>query len=80
MVLSKVKVNCYSGHTYAERPEFFEWQGKRYEVLEIAKGWREPGKRCFLITTADNRTFNLCYDEAQGQWWLVEPAKGGQTC
>lgn len=80
MVPSKVKVNCYSGHTYAERPDSFEWQGKRYEVLEVAKDWREPGKTCFLITTAANRTFNLYYDETQDQWWLAEPAKGGQTC
>jgi len=29
--LDKLKVNCYSGHTYAERPESFLWQGIEYK-------------------------------------------------
>ena len=24
---NSIKVNCYSGHTYAERPKSFDWQG-----------------------------------------------------
>ena len=67
----KIKVSCYSGHTYAGRTESFDWRGKRYEALKVTKAWLEPGKRCFQVTTSDNETFNLCYNETQDQWRLV---------
>ncbi len=36
----KLKVRCYSGRTYAERPVSFLWQGTEYDILEIEKaGW-----------------------------------------
>ena len=74
MVLNKgsVEVNCYSGHTYAERPRSFLWQGAEYEVEEIEKAWQEPGKKCFRVRTRDNKLFQLCYNERQKQWSLTE--------
>jgi len=42
---NSLKVHCYSGHTYAERPLSFEWQGTEYEIAEIEKAWQEPGER-----------------------------------
>ncbi len=75
MSLDKLEVNCYSGHTYAERPKSFAWQGVEYEVAEIEKAWQEPGKRCFQVSTRDNKLFNLCYNETQNQWSLVELAR-----
>ncbi len=75
MNLDKLEVNCYSGHTYAERPKSFAWQGVEYEVAEIEKAWQEPGKRCFQVSTRDNKLFNLCYNETQNQWSLVELAR-----
>jgi hypothetical protein len=71
MALGELEVSCYSGHTYAERPKSFRWQGIAYEVAEIEKSWREPGKRCFLVSTGDNKLFNLCYNENQQQWSLT---------
>ena len=70
MGLSNLKVNCYSGHTYAERPRSFEWQGEEYEVMEIEKAWREPGERHFQVKTRDNKRFHLCYNEKQNEWSL----------
>ena len=75
MSLDKLEVNCYSGHTYAERPKSFTWQGVEYEVAEIEKAWQEPGKRCFQVSTRDNKLFNLCYNETKNQWSLVELAR-----
>ena len=72
MRLNNVKVNCYSGHTYAERPVSFLWQGVEYEVEEIEKVWVEPGERHFQVRTRDNKTFKLCYNEAEKQWSLTE--------
>jgi len=65
-------VNCYSGHTYAERPRSFTWEGIEYEVAEIEKEWLEPGERYFQVRTRDNKLFKLCYNEIQREWSLTE--------
>jgi hypothetical protein len=70
--LENIKVNCYSGHTYAERPESFLWKGIEYDVEKIEKSWQEPGERYFLVRTRDNKMFKLCYNESQEQWTLIE--------
>ena len=69
---SEPKVNCYSGHTYAEQPRSFLWQGIEYEVQEIEKAWQEPGEKHFQVRTPDNKLFRLCYSELEKQWSLVE--------
>ena len=70
--MNNLKVKCYSGHTYAERPKSFQWEDKEYEVQEIEKAWLEPGERHFQVRTKDNKTFRLCYNEAKDQWLLIE--------
>ncbi len=70
--MDNLKVHCYSGHTYAERPQSFVWQNAEYKVEEIEKAWQEPGKRCFQVRTVDNKIFQLCYNEAQQKWTGVE--------
>jgi len=67
-----VQVTCYSGRIYADRPSSFVWQGVKYEVERIKNGWQEPGERHFLITTQDDKRFELCYDEGQDQWSVTE--------
>ena len=69
---NSLKVICYSGHTYAERPRSFTWEGIEYKVEKIEKAWREPGNRLFQVSTKDNRRFRLCYDEIKDQWSLIE--------
>ncbi len=69
---NKLEVNCYSGHTYAQEPRSFRWQGTGYEVAEIEKAWQEPGKRYFKVRTGDNKLFQLCYNEVPEQWSLLE--------
>jgi hypothetical protein len=70
--LNNIKVNCYSGHTYAESPRSFEWEGVGYEVEEIEGAWVEPGERHFRVRTKDNKMFKLCYKETEKQWSLTE--------
>lgn len=70
--MNVIRVKCYSGRTYAERPVSFEWQGAEYIVEETLKAWLEPGKRCFRVRTGDNKIFELCYNEALNQWSGVE--------
>jgi hypothetical protein len=70
--LNNLKVKCYSGHTYADRPQSFLWEGIQYEVEEIEKEWLEPGERHFQVRTRENKTYQLCYDEARNRWSLTE--------
>ena len=77
MGLNNLKVSCYSGHTYAERPESFQWQGIEYEVREIERAWQEPGEKHFQVRTKDNKLFQLYYNEVEKEWSLIELV-GGQ--
>ena len=72
MGLNKLKVNCYSGHAYAERPVSFLWEGIEYEVEKIERAWQEPEKKHFQVRTKDNKLFNLCYNEVEKGWSLTE--------
>ena len=74
--MENLKVNCYSGHTYAERPRSFLWQDTEYQIEEIEKAWLEPGGRCFQVRTRDNKLFQLCYNETKQQWSLIELVGG----
>jgi len=73
--VDEIEVRCYSGHTYAERPRSFEWQGVEYEVAEIESAWRMPGERYFQVRTVGNKCFRLCYNETKKQWSLTELAR-----
>ena len=69
--MNNLIVKCYSGHTYAEEPRSFEWEGVNYEMAAIERAWQEPGERHFLVKTGDNKLYQLCYNEAEGRWSLI---------
>jgi len=68
----RLNVRCYSGHTYAQEPRSFTWEGVEYAVEEIVKTWQEPGERHFLVRTGGNKSFRICYNEANTRWSLTE--------
>ena len=70
----RVPVQCYSGYTYAERPDSFLWQGELHRVQGIEKEWQEPGERHFRVRTEGNKLFELCYNESKDEWLLKELA------
>ena len=70
--MNNLKVDCYSGRTYAEKPKSFQREGIGYKIEEVEKEWLEPGKRCFQVRTKDNKLFKLCYNEIEEQWLLTE--------
>jgi len=67
----KIQAVCHSGHIYAQRPISFLWLDKEHHISRIENEWLEPGKRYFIITTEDEKLFELCYNETQDQWWLI---------
>jgi DNA-binding Lrp family transcriptional regulator len=70
-----VEVRCYSGHTYAVRPTSFVWQNAIYKVKAVEKEWREPGAKHFRVSTEDNKFFELCYNEQQDEWSVIDPGE-----
>jgi hypothetical protein len=67
-------VRCYSGHTFADEPRSFVWQGDEYaatlveerrRVLQSATGMVTT---TFAVTTEQGRRFCLSYDEEQDTW------------
>ena len=71
-----VKVVCYSGHPYAERPASLIWQGIEHRVKQIEKEWQEPGARLFQVRSEDGRLFILSYNERGDEWSAFELTKG----
>ena len=67
-----LEVKCYSSYTYAQEPRSFTWQGEELKIKEIENAWREPSKRLFKIITEQGKLFELCYNEAIGQWSASE--------
>ena len=71
-----VKVKCYSGQTYAERPDSFIWEGTEHKIERVEKEWLEPGEKHFTVRTEDERLFQLCYHEQEDKWSAIEIIKG----
>ncbi len=66
-------VECHSSSEYAERPRALQWQGQRFEVRQILERWREPGRKCFRVQTADHQIFELYYLEDLDAWLIHQP-------
>lgn len=69
--MSDLAVECYSGHTYAQEPQRFTWEGVRYIVERVEERWRTPEGPAFRVRTRPGACFLLRYLE-QEERWLVE--------
>ncbi len=69
-------VECHSGHTYAQEPRSFDWEGQRQVVVEVVARWRSPAGPAFRIRAAAGGLFDLGYDEAEDEW-TIRPHEGG---
>jgi len=70
-----VWVACYSGYTYAERPECFIWQGSTHRVQQVVKQWWEPGERHFLVRDEEDKLFELRYNESMDEWSVTASSR-----
>ena len=70
--LESTKVQCYSGHSYADHPISFQGQGNVRKVEKIEKSWQEPGEKHFRVRTKDDNPFEICYHELQDEWSATE--------
>jgi hypothetical protein len=69
------RVECYSGHTYAQEPRALVWQGRRYVVVEVESRWRWPQGPAFRLRTGPGERFELYYTEADDRWTIVHLAE-----
>jgi hypothetical protein len=69
---SPVRVECYSGHTYAEEPRTVIGPEGRAEVAEVLRRWREPEGPAFRVRLSDGAIRTLVYHEAIDQWFIRE--------
>jgi hypothetical protein len=65
------QVACYSGHSYAQEPRTFTWQGEHHIVTAVERSWRSPSGPHFRVRTEDGACFELAYDELADEWRLV---------
>ena len=64
-------VECYSGHTYAQEPRVFLWQGRRRVVQKVERVWRTPEGLHFRVITDDGDRCELAYNEQADTWTLI---------
>jgi hypothetical protein len=65
------RVECYSGHTYAQEPRAVYWQGRRYPVAQVEGRWRTPAGPAFRVQTESGTVFDLHYHELEDQWRIL---------
>jgi hypothetical protein len=65
-------VLCHSGHTYAQRPIAFWWEGERLEVDTINAEWRSPTGKHFRVKTQQGAVYELIYDQASDNWRIQQ--------
>ncbi len=70
MASEPVRVECYSGHSYAQEPRVFTWRGERHLVAAVERAWRTPSGPHFRVRTQDGARFELAYDEQTDEWEL----------
>jgi hypothetical protein len=63
-----VRVGCYAGHRYPERPEWVEMEGKRLEVASVDSEWREEERLGYRVTLDDGRRLLLYYLPGEDLW------------
>ena len=69
--LEVVRVDCYSGHSYAQGPRAFTWRGERYVVITVERTYRTPAGPHFRVRTESGPRFELAYDERADEWLLA---------
>ena len=58
------QVEFFSGHTYAQRPVAFTWEGQNYQVESVLAESMTPEGKIFLVRTVSGEEFELVYQEA----------------
>jgi hypothetical protein len=63
-----VRVGCYAGGRYPERPQWVERDGERTEVTSVDSEWREEERLGYLVTLRDGSRMLLYYVLNEDLW------------
>ena len=63
-----IRVGCYAGHRYPERPQWVEVEGKRVEVASLESEWREEERLGYRVTLRDGKRMLLYYVPNDDRW------------
>ncbi len=64
----ELRVGCYAGHRYPERPEWVELAGERIEIESIESEWREESRLAFTVRLRDGKQLLLYYVPYEDFW------------
>ena len=67
-----VRVGCYSGGRYGERPQWVERGGRRVAVASIDGQWRQEERLVFEVTLEDKERLLLYYYPREDVWLGVQ--------
>ena len=73
-----LKVGCYSGAAYPERPEWLERDGLRVDVAAVEAQWREEERLGFRLRLTDGSRA-LVYYVPELDLWSGVPVIGGRA-
>ncbi len=73
-----IRVECYSGVEYAERPVALTWENQRLTIEVIERQWREPDGPAFRVRAAGGRRFELHYNDYTDAW-TIHPLSDSAT-
>lgn len=62
------RVECFSGHRYAQRPLAIIWGKERLEVSKVEAEWHSMEGKRFWVRTVDGRGFALSYSTESDEW------------
>ena len=63
-----VRVGCYAGQRYPDRPQWVELDGARTEVASLDSEWREEHRLGYRVTLRDGRRLLLYYVPNDDLW------------
>ena len=63
-----VRVGCYAGERYPERPQWVEIEGERSDVATVENQWREDDRIGYLVKLEDSRRVLLSYVPSDDLW------------
>ncbi len=69
---TSIRVECYSGTRYGERPVAFALGEYRHVIQVVEKSWRTPSALHFRVRTDDGERFELAYRQEADQWSIID--------
>ena len=59
-------------------PIQLRWRGRKYLVEAAGRRWQAPDGLHILVLTPTGKGFEICFNAAEGRWYMVQaPSSGG---